>query len=173
MYDRLPPPLIYYGERDTPNSSLHEQLQERDVVLGVLKEHLRLAQDKMKKYADLRRREVQYEVGELVLLKVRPYRQTTVRKKKNEKLSPKFFRPYKILDRIGPVACKLDLPASAAIHHVFHVSQLKKVIGPHTENRDEIPMLTENYEWKTVPEEAYGYLKNKTGSWDVSWKGLP
>ena len=60
-------------------------------------------------------------------------------------------------------------------HPVFHVSQLKKVISPHKENKDEIPMLTENYEWKAVPDEVYGYLKNKAGSWDVliSWKGLP
>ena len=123
MYGRLPPPLIYYRDRDTPNSSLDEQLKERDVVLGALKEHLRLAQDKMKKYDDLKRREVQYNVGELVLLKVRPYRQTSLRKKRNEKLSPKFFEPYKIVAWIGPVAYKLKLPDGAAIHHIFHVSQ--------------------------------------------------
>lgn len=56
-----------------------------------------------------------------------------------------------------------------------HVSQLKKVIGSHKENRDDIPMLTENYEWKVVPKEVYAYLKNKAGGWNVliCWKGLP
>ena len=175
MYGRLPPSLIHYEDRDIPNSSLDEQLKERGVVLGVLKEHLQLTQDKIKKYADLRRREVQYQVGELVLLKVRTYRQTSLRKKRNEKLSPKFFRPYKIVERIGSVAYKLELPDDATIHPVFHVSQLKKVVGPHKENKDVIPMLTESYEWKTVPEEVYGYLTNKAGSWDmlISWKRLP
>ena len=45
----------------------------------------------------------------------------------------------------------------------------------HEENCDDIPYLSENYEWRAMPEEVYGYLKNKAGSWDVlvSWKGLP
>ena len=43
VYGRIPFPLIYYGDRDTPNSTLDEQLKERDLMLGVLKEHLRVA----------------------------------------------------------------------------------------------------------------------------------
>ena len=99
----------------------------------------------------------------------------SLRKKRNEELSPKFFGPYKVIAKIGPVAYKLDLPDSATIHPVFHVSQLKKVVGLHKENRDDIPCLTENHEWRAIPEEVYGYLKNKARGWDVliSWKGLP
>lgn len=86
----------------------------------------------MKKYADLKQRKVEYQVGNIVFLKIRPYRQVSLRKKRNEKLS-QFFGPYKILERVGPMAYKLDLRSTASIHPVFHVSQLKKILGEYNE----------------------------------------
>lgn len=79
------------------------------------------------------------------------------------------------LGAVGPVAYKLELSEAASIHLVFHVSQLKKVMGEHRVGISEGPYLTANHEWRAVPEETYGYLRNKAGSWDVlvSWKGLP
>ena len=97
----------------------HEQLKE--IPLGVLKEHLRIVEEKMKKYADLKRREVEYQVGDMVFLKIRPYREVSLRKKRNEEVYPKFFGPYEVIKRIVPVAYKLELPTTAAIHPVFHV----------------------------------------------------
>ena len=147
VYGRMPPPLMYYGDRDTSNSCLDEQLKARDEALVVLKEHHRIAQEKMKKNADLKRRDVEYAVGDMVFLKIRPYSQISLRKKKNEKLSPKFF----------------------------HVSQLKKMLGDHKiVQADMIPCLTENYEWLAIPEEIYGYTKNKEEDWEVliKWYGL-
>ena len=66
VYGRTPPPLIYYGDQSTSNFLLDEQLKARDEVLEVLKEHLRVAQDKMKKNADSKRRDVEYKVGDMV-----------------------------------------------------------------------------------------------------------
>ncbi|TYK28538.1 transposon Tf2-1 polyprotein isoform X1 [Cucumis melo var. makuwa] len=54
VYGRSPPALIYYGDRETPNSTLDEQLKERDITLAALKDHLRVAQKKMKSYADIK-----------------------------------------------------------------------------------------------------------------------
>ncbi|KAA0046562.1 putative retroelement pol polyprotein [Cucumis melo var. makuwa] len=62
VYGRQPPPLIYYGDGTTTNATLDEQLKERNVALASLRDHLQLAHDQMKKYADQKRRHVEYEL---------------------------------------------------------------------------------------------------------------
>ncbi|TYK02330.1 Transposon Ty3-I Gag-Pol polyprotein [Cucumis melo var. makuwa] len=116
----------------------------------------------------------EYMVGDMVFLKIRPYRQVSLCKRRNENLAPKFFGPYKIIEKIGPVAYKLELPESSSIHPVFHVSQLKKLKGEHQVEIAELPYVTENHEWQAILEEICGYPKNKVAGWDVlvKWKGL-
>jgi hypothetical protein len=79
----------------------------------------------MKNQADKHRSEREYQVGDMVYLKLQPYVHTYVAVRANHKLAYKYFGPFEILQRVGNIAYKLKLPESAAVHPVFHVSQLK------------------------------------------------
>ena len=83
----------------------------------------------MKNQADKKSQDVNLQVGDLVLVKLQPYKQHSAALRKNHKLGMHFFGPFKILARVRAVAYKLELPAEARIHNVFHVSQLKLFKG--------------------------------------------
>jgi hypothetical protein len=101
-------------------------VQETTDKIAVIKERLKAARDRQKSYADNRRKPLEFNVGDKVLLKVSPWR-GTVRFGKKGKLAPRYIGPYTINQRIGPVAYRLDLPTELSnIHDVFHVSNLKK-----------------------------------------------
>ncbi|KAA8532558.1 hypothetical protein F0562_032626 [Nyssa sinensis] len=86
----------------------------------------------MKAQANQHRREVSFNIGDYVHIKLQPYRQTSVAFRGSLKLSPHFYGPYKVIERVGPVAYKLDLSAGSLIHDTFHVSLLCKHLGPIT-----------------------------------------
>ena len=93
-----------------------------------IRTRMRTAQSRQKSYANVRRRNLEFEEGDLVFLKVAPMK-GVLRFGRKWKLSPRFIRPFKILERIGSVAYKLALPPSlSSVHDVFHVSMLRKYI---------------------------------------------
>nr|GFA43536.1 putative reverse transcriptase domain-containing protein [Tanacetum cinerariifolium] len=87
---------------------------------------MQAAHDRQKSYADLKRKPMEFQVGDKVMLKVSPWKRV-VRFGKRGKLNPRYVRPFKVLERIGDVAYKLDLPEELSrVHNMFHVSNLKK-----------------------------------------------
>lgn len=80
-------------------------------------------------------------MGDWVFLRLQPYKQQSVAYRVAHKLSPKFFRPFQILERIGEVVYKLDLHAGSAIHPVFHVSCLMTKLGKHNVSVSLLPSV--------------------------------
>ena len=92
----------------------------------VIRQRLKATSDRQKSYADLKRRDIEYEVGDKVFLKLSQWRKI-LRFGQKGKLSPRFIGPYEILERIGPVAYRLALPPELAkLHNVFHVLMLRR-----------------------------------------------
>ena len=83
------------------------------------------ASDRQSSYANLKRKDIEYEVGDKVFLKVSPWKKI-LRFGRKGKLSPRFISSYEILERVGPVAYRLALPLELAkLHDVFHLSMLQ------------------------------------------------
>jgi hypothetical protein len=99
------------------------------VINNLVKQHLHCAATRMKFQAGKGRIEREFEVGEWVFLKLLPYVQTSLAPRSSQKLAFNFFGPYKIVQKVGSVAYRLELTESSLVHPVFHVSQLKKAVG--------------------------------------------
>ncbi|GJV94968.1 hypothetical protein Tco_1546545 [Tanacetum coccineum] len=92
----------------------------------LIKQRIQAAQDRQNSYADLKRKPVEFEVGDRVMLKVSPWK-GVIRFGKQGKLNPRYVGPFKVLAKVGKAAYKLELPQELSrVHHTFHVSNLKK-----------------------------------------------
>ena len=104
-------------------------VKDTEENVRVIKQRLKAANDRQKSYADLKRKDIKYEVENKVFLKISPWRKI-LRFGKKWKLNPRFIGPYEILKRIGPMSNRLALPLELAkLHNVFHVSMLRRYLS--------------------------------------------
>ncbi|XP_042962447.1 uncharacterized protein LOC122296712 [Carya illinoinensis] len=116
-------------------------------------------QRRRKSYADNRRRELEFEVGNKVFLRIAPMK-GVMRFGKKGKLSPRYIGAFEILDRVGPVAYRVTLPPSlAGVHNVFHVSMLRKYVLDPSHIIDYEPLQIQ--EDMTYAEEPVRILEKK------------
>ncbi|GJS35204.1 putative reverse transcriptase domain-containing protein [Tanacetum coccineum] len=103
-----------------------EIVQETTEKILQIKQRMQVARDQQKSYADLKRKSMEFQVGDKVMLKVSPWKEV-IRFGKRGKLNPRYVGPFKVLEKVGSVAYKLELPEELSrVHNTFHVSNLKK-----------------------------------------------
>jgi hypothetical protein len=103
-------------------------LQEAEEKVRRIRDYLKAAQSRQKSYADKRRRELTFQIGDFVYLRVSPLKGMQ-RFQVKGKLAPRYIGPFKILDRRGEVSYQLEMPPELSeVHDVFHVSLLQKCL---------------------------------------------
>ncbi|GKE82893.1 putative reverse transcriptase domain-containing protein, partial [Tanacetum coccineum] len=103
-----------------------QMIQETTEKIILINQKIQAAQDRQKSYADLKRNPMEFEVGDMVMLKVSPWK-GVVRFGKRGKLNPRYVEHFKVLARVGDVAYRLELPQELSrVQHTFHVSNLKQ-----------------------------------------------
>jgi hypothetical protein len=107
LYGRLPPSIPLYTEGLSVVHEVDQHFLHRDALLKQLKANLETSVNPMKQMAVRKRRDVLFEVGSWVLLKLHPYRQQSTFKRVHQRLASRFYVPYLILEKYGPVAYKL------------------------------------------------------------------
>jgi hypothetical protein len=118
------------GERKVFGPDLVSKAEEK---IRIIQANLKMAQSRQKSYTDVRRKPLQFQVGDFVYLRVSPTRGVQ-RFGVKGKLAPRYIGPFEVLEVCEPVAYRLQLPPQlVAVHNIFHVSQLKKCVKIPTE----------------------------------------
>jgi hypothetical protein len=126
-----------------------------------------MVQNRMKQQAYKHHIEREFEVGGWVFLRLQPCKQMSLKQQnKDNKLTPKYYGPYKILQRIGSMAYKLELPPSSCVHPIFYASCLKKVINNKIPVQTILPEINEEGKIivypETILETRIKKLRNRT-----------
>jgi hypothetical protein len=141
-------PLMWsnVGEKTLEGTAFIKEAEDK---VALIHKRLLEAQSRQKSYADNRRRELRFEEGDFVYLKVSPMRGVK-RFQVKGKLAPQFVDPYPIIGKIGPAAYRLELPESMSdIHNVFHVSQLRKCLKvPESHIEEEAILIQKDLQYR-------------------------
>ncbi|XP_068641893.1 uncharacterized protein [Aristolochia californica] len=144
---------------------LDQALEERDTMLSEVRAHLQHSQDTTKQTYDKGHCPLSFAPGDYVWLKLQPYRKLSLAVSKRHKLSPKFYGPFQVLQRIGNVAYHLQLPPNAKLHDVFHVSLSKPFRGDSPLLHTPLPPIQDGRSIPTPTQVLQARCAQ--GSWEV------
>ncbi|WMV29592.1 hypothetical protein MTR67_022977, partial [Solanum verrucosum] len=145
---------------------VHEAIEK----VQLIRERLKIAQSQQKSYANVRRRDLEFDVHDWVYLKISSMKGVMSFGKKG-KLSPQYVGPYQILRRVGKIAYELDLPNElASVHPISHASMLKKCVGDPTFIVSlEVLGVKENLSYEDIPDEILDRQVKKLRNKEVSY----
>jgi len=148
---------------------------EAEEQVKLIQKNLQAAQSRQKSYFDKRRKPLQFNVGDHVYLRVSPTKGVQ-RFGIKGKLAPCYIGPYEIIKECGPVSYRLRLPSQlAAIHNLFHVSQLKKCVRVPTEIIDQSEIIMEpnlsynEYPIKIIDQKERGTRRKVVKMYKIQW----
>lgn len=172
VYGREPPKLLSYAMGSARTDTVDKLLQNRDVFLAEVRDRLLQAQAYAKKYYDTNHRSLEFAVGSWVWLRMLHRPAQTLLPGKRGKLAPCFVGPFQVTERIGEVAYRLQLPAGARIHDVFHVGVLKPFHGTPPSITPALPPIQHGRVLPAPDQVLQSQLRR--GKWFVliKWVGL-
>lgn len=178
LYGYSPPQLGYGPNLIAKIAGVEKWINEHQVITQQLKSLLKEARERMSYYAIQGRSERRFQPDDWVYLKLKPYKQLSLRKSYLWKLTPKYAGPFKIAQKVGDVAYKLLLPPEAKVHPVFHVSLLKKSVGKKDLVSPVLPLMDEEGQQMLIPLAVLEKMMVKrynraAGQWLIQWSHLP
>jgi len=173
VYGHPPPSIRSYVQGDARLPAVDKAMTDRDEFLAEVHDRLEQAQQHYKAVYDQRHRPVEFLPGQWVWLRLLHWPVASLQVNGRGKLGPKFFGPYKVLERIGDVAYRLQLPAGARIHDVFHVGLLKKFHGEPPAQTPGLPPIQHGRVLVQPDSVLKGRFARGRQELLVRWKGAP